>query len=54
MTYSVLNLLLNWCGDQIEKAETDLKRDGKLKVSMGYLESIRKLAIALTEVMKYN
>jgi len=54
MTYAVLNLVFDWCEKQIDKARTDLVKDGETKVSMQYLEAIRKLAVALSDVMKYN
>ena len=54
MTYAVLNLVFDWCEYQIDKAHTDLVKDGETKVSMQYLEAIRKLAVALSDVMKYN
>lgn len=54
MTYAVLNLVFDWCGQQIDKAHADLVKDGETKVSMQYLEAIRKLAVALSDVMKYN
>ena len=54
MTYAIFNLVLDWCGKQIDKAHAELVEDGETKVSMQYLEAIRKLAVALSDVMKYN
>ena len=54
MTYAVLNLVFDWFEKQIDKAHADLVKDGETKVSMQYLEAIRKLAVALSDVMKYN
>jgi hypothetical protein len=54
MTYAVLKMVFNWCEDQINKAHADLVKDGETKVSMDYLEAVRKLAVALADVMKYN
>jgi len=54
MTYAVLTMVFDWCGKQINKAHDDLVKDGETKVSMDYLEAIRKLAVALSDVMKFN
>lgn len=54
MTYAVLNLVFQWCDQQVEKAHADMVKDGETKVSMQYLEAIHKLAVALADVMKYN
>ena len=54
MTYAVFNIVLDWCGQQIDKAHTELVEDGETTVSMDYLEAIRNLAVALSKVMKYH
>ncbi len=54
MTYAVFTLVFNKREKQIDKAHADLVKDGETKVSMEYLEAIRKLAVALSDVMKYN
>jgi len=54
MTYAVLNLVFDWCEYQIDKAHTDLVKDGETKVSMQYLEAIRNLVVAVSNVKKYH
>jgi len=54
MTYAVFNLVLDWCGQQIDKAHAELVEDGETKVSMEYLEAIRNLVVAVSNVKKYH
>lgn len=54
MTYAVFNLVLDWCEQQIDKALTELVEDGETKVSEQYLEAIRNLVVAVSNVKKYH
>ena len=54
MTYQILTVVYNWCVNQHDVANTQLRDTGESKVSMEYLEALAELATALKKVMKFN